>query len=546
MVSYEVERRILRRFDASIRNTPDERRKRRPLLRFAYANDRLTGMPVLGILYPSPSLADLGDPIPVSTDRATLEETLARARTRLKVPLRELTEPYLYAEREDESWYWAAPILLDLKRHSRSTRAWFGRWALQRLWSETKENANKESRWVDHVRHAKKLVDGSLELGRPPANLVEILSAISVAGPATSSLRALTRAAGPDARSALAARDAAARIAWSFRTLFNLPEAMALIRGERPRDEMPYWRQLVDYCVAGNLQAVLDEYVHMLRDLEGLSAYDDEEAWGKLTEAVTGALSLRTGAARVDEILTDDDTIWIEHRRLRNHFAMRFGDQELDDGRSGERAEKVRQAFNSPFWPFVLASTSVGQEGLDFHPYCHSVVHWNLPSNPVDLEQREGRVQRFKGHAVRKNIAAKHSVAALGSGSKDVWNALFEIASAESSGARGLVPYWLFPAWRRITRRALRSGSSSQSRRASEGSAQSISRRLPDGVWPAKAGRLGGISLGALQPRRTEANRAVMPQSITATREYLRIMTSPSGIWIWKGSARETCDGTKA
>ena len=55
-------------------------------------------------------------------------------------------------------------------------------------------------------------------------------------------------------------------------------------------------------------------------------------------------------------------------------------------------AAHLRRAFNSPFWPFVLTSTSVGQEGLDFHLYCHAVVHWNLPSNPVDLEQREGRV----------------------------------------------------------------------------------------------------------------------------------------------------------
>ena len=45
--------------DHSIRNTPEERKKRRPLLRFAYSNKRLTGMPVLGILYPSPSLVEL-------------------------------------------------------------------------------------------------------------------------------------------------------------------------------------------------------------------------------------------------------------------------------------------------------------------------------------------------------------------------------------------------------------------------------------------------------------------------------------------------------
>ncbi|WP_413818578.1 helicase-related protein [Sphingobium sp.] len=69
------------------------------------------------------------------------------------------------------------------------------------------------------------------------------------------------------------------------------------------------------------------------------------------------------------------------------------------------RLSSVRDAFNSPFRPFALATTSVGQEGLDFHPYCYRLYHWNLPGNPVDLEQREGRVHRFKGHAIRLNLA---------------------------------------------------------------------------------------------------------------------------------------------
>ncbi len=289
-------------------------------------------------------------------------------------------------------------------------------------------------------------MDGSLDLGRPPADLAEALAIRSVAGPATSALRALTRAPGRETRTTVAARDAAARIAWSFRTLFNLPEATALIRGERPKgDTTPYWRQVVDYCAAGNLQAVLDEYVHTLRDLEGLFAADDKMASTKLADVVTAALSLRTGAPRVDEFRPSDDAVHLKPHRLRNHFAMRFGAQETDDGRAGAREGQVRQAFNSPFWPFVLASTSVGQEGLDFHAYCHAVMHWNLPSNPVDLEQREGRVHRYKGHAVRKNVAAKHGAEVLGGDVKDVWHALFETARRGSSEGGGLVPYWLFP-----------------------------------------------------------------------------------------------------
>ena len=63
-----------------------------------------------------------------------------------------------------------------------------------------------------------------------------------------------------------------------------------------------------------------------------------------------------------------------------------------------QRVNNVRNAFNSPFRPFVLATTSVGQEGLDFHLYSRKVVHWNLPSNPIDV----GRILRtFK---IKKNV----------------------------------------------------------------------------------------------------------------------------------------------
>ena len=104
----------------------------------------------------------------------------------------------------------------------------------------------------------------------------------------------------------------------------------------------------------------------------------------------------------------------------------------------------MREAFNSPFWPFVLATTSVGQEGLDFHLYSHAVVHWNLPANPVDLEQREGRVHRYKGHAVRKNLAATYPRAALARKDGDPWQALFTRMTRRRSTANDLVPSWVF------------------------------------------------------------------------------------------------------
>jgi hypothetical protein len=76
------------------------------------------------------------------------------------------------------------------------------------------------------------------------------------------------------------------------------------------------------------------------------------------------------------------------------------------------------------------------------------VYHWNLPSNPVDLEQREGRVHRYKGHAIRRNLAAAHSLGALRgrvANLQDPWPILFSLAAQEREpGANDLVPYWIY------------------------------------------------------------------------------------------------------
>jgi hypothetical protein len=133
---------------------------------------------------------------------------------------------------------------------------------------------------------------------------------------------------------------------------------------------------------------------------------------------------------------------------MRAHFATRLAVDEgdLEEEKGTERLERVSKAFNSPFWPFVLTTTSIGQEGLDFHLYCHAVAHWNLPSNPVDLEQREGRVHRFKGHAVRKNLARRHANVLVPAG-EDRWAAMFQAAHDQRAPELGdLVPYWVYTA----------------------------------------------------------------------------------------------------
>jgi hypothetical protein len=147
----------------------------------------------------------------------------------------------------------------------------------------------------------------------------------------------------------------------------------------------------------------------------------------------------------VDVPVVANGAITIDRERLRGRFAVPFGDLRGADDQRLMRAGQVTEAFNSPFWPFVVASTSVGQEGLDFHLYSHAVVHWNLPSNPVDLEQREGRVHRFKGHAVRKNLATQFAGEVASAGG-DPWDRMFELAAeARAPHETEITPYWVYP-----------------------------------------------------------------------------------------------------
>ncbi|RYF49465.1 MAG: helicase, partial [Cytophagaceae bacterium] len=104
----------------------------------------------------------------------------------------------------------------------------------------------------------------------------------------------------------------------------------------------------------------------------------------------------------------------------------------------------LRKAFNSPFWPHVLCTTSVGQEGLDFHLWCSRIVHWDIPSDPVDFEQREGRIARYGSLAVRRSLAGSHAAEALKtSQNMSPFVHLFEIARQQPVGRTGIERWWL-------------------------------------------------------------------------------------------------------
>jgi len=438
--SYEAERKMVAGNSVSHSELYE---KIKPLLRFAVASNdnRLTGMPVIAWLLPSPTLATKIDPLEIALGRERGPLDVQKLKGEVKAICRSLLETLPAAgegTRADERWYWAAPILLDshngLLDWCRSPSGW----------KSATPDHESITRFKDHIDMLVSMAEGKISLGPQPDDLVDVLCDLALAGPGICALRALRRIGTELDASNPILLSAAARIASGFRSLFNMPESIAMLRGS---GEDTYWRLTLQYGIDGNLQSVLDEYVHVLRESLGLQEHTPEEQVTGIAECIQSVLSMRTAQIRIDEIKKSGDGFVLNDFNTRCRFALRFGDIRDDNDQALVRADSVRDAFNSPFRPFVLASTSIGQEGLDFHTWCHAVVHWNLPSNPVDLEQREGRVNRYKGHAVRKNIAERYGLGAL-SGTHaggDPWQTLFQIAArGRASGHSDLIPYWIF------------------------------------------------------------------------------------------------------
>lgn len=457
VMSYEAERRMMRAGGPESA-TPGHARPRGRLLALNRTDEHAGSMSTLAFVYPSIRLAGELDPLTLARklgapERAVdYEEIVGVATAVAEEHLRPFTKRAHGEGPVDQRWYWAAPLLIDHahKDTRAATVAWLATSAAVRSPGDGDEPEDAGS-WALHVQTARMLMEHGLDgLGRVPEDLARNTAILGIGGPGNVALRAVARTHarvldGGLPLGAQEVRDAALRIAWGFRSLFNTPEATALLRGSSEAEEA-YWRMCAEEGAKGNLQAVMDEYLHVLPEWLGLMDRESNVLCERLAKTVQDAVSLQTVSYRPDTVHGEEGQVKVVSRQMRVRYALRLGKDVNDGAKVLQRATGVRDAFNSPFWPFVLTSTSVGQEGLDFHQYCHAIVHWNLPANPVDLEQREGRVHRFKGHAIRKNVVQHHRAAAF-SGKTDPWAAMFDHAvkaKASDKAARDIQPFWVY------------------------------------------------------------------------------------------------------
>ncbi|XZE17514.1 DEAD/DEAH box helicase family protein [Pirellulaceae bacterium SH449] len=382
-------------------------------------------MSVFNVAIPSLALASLIDPVQIAAgfDSTPDQRQVERvARQRLLAAIQKPDSGITYSREGVSSNLWHVVARLE------------GTWCDQQgievgdqlhtvisnkqLGGKSTDSASQKWLWTFQRRYAAWLSDSYSDTNKTPINVNERtlrkLVHVALYSPAVCVLRSLLHSAdsivstkrGTDERENLVdLLEYVARIGCGqLRNYFNRPLVQAIIG--RSSKGSRYTDKVLDYCGRAHLQAVIDEYVYL--QIGNINGDETKSTAEKLVDQIGVVFSMHAGSPRVNnrvnnKLKTDATTTGSAH------FALAFGDDsQVESETVGDfesRKSDVRTAFNSPFWPFVLATTSVGQEGLDFHLYCKDIVHWNLPSNPVDLEQREGRLNRYNCYSIREMIS---------------------------------------------------------------------------------------------------------------------------------------------
>ena len=403
-------------------------------LTFSEKGDTASAMTLFTLLYPSKFLADSYDPIDCMNRGLSLSQIKKEIEKKLSEKLDKIDEGW--SRTEDKRWYYIAPMLLDGEGY---VTTWLENGKALAVYDEEDEKSKKQKGFLAHIEalraNYREAQNARIApLGRKPKDLLDVLSTMAIASPAICAYRTYRRYSPFGIRSFIPSQ-----IAKVFINRMNTPEATAVIELCYGKSDEAHWKNLLSYCADGNFQAMFDEYAHLISN--GLDK--DDNLVEHMHRLILESMDIRTTLYSIDTLKNFDARINGKKEKavnMRAHFAVAFtkGDGGSKDS---DRKKTVRNSFNSPFRPFVLSSTSIGQEGLDFHNYCRRIVHWNLPSNPIDLEQREGRINRFECLAIRQNIAKRYGKTEF---KKDIWTEMFNeaVTAEKTKGCSDLIPFW--------------------------------------------------------------------------------------------------------
>ena len=228
----------------------------------------------------------------------------------------------------------------------------------------------------------------------------------------------------------------ALRASWEgLRSYLNNPWMNASMSGRGD-----YRERISRAILDGNLEAVLDEHLWVTGTLRHLGP----EA---LVKHLTTALSLRT---------SDVKLYGLEGRKSDYHPSLPCRARASIKRFAATGPARMKER-SRPTVPRKSASHSTARSGPMSSPpppsdrrgwistLCGAIAHWDLPGNPVDLEQREGRVDRYAGLAIRRVLASEFAPdrAAVESGCSP-WEVLADRSErAHRNDPAGLAPWWI-------------------------------------------------------------------------------------------------------
>jgi hypothetical protein len=221
------------------------------------------------------------------------------------------------------------------------------------------------------------------------------------------------------------------RASWHLQSRFDQPWIARTLKGPKETFAEAIKRAVLDR----NLESTLDEHFWFLK-----AASPSPQSFEDIIQDFEKSVGLRTSSVGLHY---GYEKFHRPQLKIRCHVATIFSRAEPSD-EENIRPDEVRRAFNSPFWPHVLVTTSIGQEGLDFHPWCRTLLHWDPPPGPVAMEQREGRVDRYASLAIRRTIAEHIRKSNIQMSRRSPWEMLAGYAVKDVKDTSGLEPWWIY------------------------------------------------------------------------------------------------------
>lgn len=176
-----------------------------------------------------------------------------------------------------------------------------------------------------------------------------------------------------------------------------------------------FWRSLGD--IAGRLDTLLEKMrlpeAILEKGTSGMTGPVPDAKWN----ALLGHLAIPDGGwAYAAGESPERVIVFTEYRDTLDYLVQRLLQAGVPEdrllsffgGSPQDLRERIKGAFNDPNDPVrILVATDAASEGLNLQETCRTVVHHDLPWNPLRIDQRNGRVDR---HGQTRQVRCWHHV----------------------------------------------------------------------------------------------------------------------------------------